>query len=370
VNRVLAQARIELLQITRDRMALILILALPVVLLIVIGSATTLKVSHLPIVIQDFDGSGTSREFADAFRASNSLHVVSWPTARGLEDAFLLNKARAALVIPTHFERDILRRGGAPVQLLADGSDSNTAALLAGYVTSIVSAYNQSHGRAQRAAAAPVRAETRLWYNPGLDSQKYSGPGAYVLNLSLFAPLLAALAMAKESETKTILQVYVSNISAHEFLLGKVLAFTLVALAESIPMLVTLRVYFGLSFAGDPTPFIVGTVLYAFCIAAFGVMAGAAIPVRALATQVVSIGGFMLTFLLSGLIFPVDNIPWQIRWISDFVWAKHYIAVVRDAFLQGGGWRSTWLEIVIIAFTGLVFYAIAWKTLRPMQLSA
>ena len=368
MNRVLAQARIELIQITRDRMALILILALPVVLLIVIGSATTLKVSHLPIVIQDFDGSGTSREFADAFRASNSLYVVSWPTDRGPEDAFLLNTARAALVIPPHFERDTLRRGGAPVQLLADGSDSNTAALVAGYVTSIVSAYNQSHGRTQ--PAAPVRAETRLWYNPGLDSKKYSGPGAYVLNLSLFAPLLAALAMAKESETKTILQVYVSNISAHEFLLGKVLAFTLVALAESIPMLVTLRFYFGLSFAGDPTPFIVGTVLYAFCIAAFGVMAGAAIPVRALATQVVSIGGFMLTFLLSGLIFPVDNIPWQIRWISDFVWAKHYIAVVRDAFLQGGGWRSTWLEIVIIAFTGLVFYAIAWKTLRPMQLSA
>ena len=170
MNRVLAQARIELIQITRDRTALILILALPLVLLIVIGSAITLKVSHLPIVIQDFDGSGTSREFADAFRASNSLYVVSWPTDRGLEDAFLLNKARAALVIPSHFERDILRRGGAPVQLLADGSDSNTAALVAGYVTSIVSAYNQSHGRAQR--AAPVRAETRLWYNPGLDSQK------------------------------------------------------------------------------------------------------------------------------------------------------------------------------------------------------
>src|SRR6266850_368362 len=198
MNRLLAQARIELIQITRDRMALILILALPVILLIVIGSAINLKVSHLSIVIQDFDGSGTSREFADAFRASDSLYVVSWPTDRGPEDAL-------------------------------------------------------------------------------------------VLNLSLFAPLLASLAMAKESETKTILQVYVSNISAHHFLLGKVLAFTVVSLAESLPMLVTLKVYFGMSFAGDPTPFIVGTVLYAFCIAAFGVMAGAAIPVRALATQVVSI---------------------------------------------------------------------------------
>src|SRR5258707_4556153 len=262
MNRILAQARIELIQITRDRMSFFPILAMPFIRLIVIGSAINLKVSPLPTVIQDFDGSGTSREFADAFRASNSFYVVSWPTDGGPEDAFLLNKARAALVIPSHFERDILRRGGAPVQLLADGSDSNTAALVAGYVTSIVSAYNQSHGRGQR--AAPVRAETRLWYNPGLDSQKYSGPGAYVLNLSLFAPLLASLAIAKESETTTILQVYVSNISAHQFLLGKVLAFTVVSLVESIPMLVTLKVYFVISFAGDPTPFIVGTVLYAF----------------------------------------------------------------------------------------------------------
>src|SRR5258708_16664263 len=107
MNRVLAQARIELIQITRDRTALILILALPVVLLIVIGSATTLKVSHLPIVIQDFDGSGTSREFADAFRASNSLYVVSWPTDPGPEDSFLLNKPPAPLAFPAPFQPHI-----------------------------------------------------------------------------------------------------------------------------------------------------------------------------------------------------------------------------------------------------------------------
>src|SRR6266850_882829 len=220
MNRLLAQARIELIQITRDRMALILILALPVILLIVIGSAINLKVSHLPIVIQDFDGSGTSREFADAFRASDSLYVVSWPTDRGPEDALLLNKARAALVIPSHFERDLLRRGGAPVQLLADGSDSNTAALVAGYVTSIVSAYNQSHGRTQH--AAPVRAETRLWYNPGLDSKKYSGPGAYVLHLTLVAPLLAVSAMAKDSKTISMPLVYGADKSVHASLLERV----------------------------------------------------------------------------------------------------------------------------------------------------
>jgi ABC-2 type transport system permease protein len=365
MRRIFAQTRKELIQILRDPLALALVLILPVIILILMGSSIALTVSHMPMIVQDFDNSSTSRQFIDAFRASNSLYVVSWPTNRQPQEAFTSNQARAALIIPTHFERDVLRRKNAPVQLLMDGSDSNTASLVAGDADSIVRAFNASNSGAS--SPQPVQAEIRLWYNPGLSSKKYSGPGVFVLAMSMFAPLLASLAMAKEGEKKTILQVYVSSISAHEFLLGKILAFTLVGLAESIPLLVLLRTYFGLTFAGDPTPFLAATVLYAFCVAAFGIMVGAAIPSRVAAMQLVALGGFLLVFLLSGLIFPIDNIPSQIRWISDLVWGKHYIYVVRDAFLQGGGWRSTWMEILIIGFTGLVFYTLAWTNMRHMQ---
>lgn len=368
MRRIIAQSRKELIQILRDPLALALVLVLPVIILLLLGSSIALTVSHMPMIVQDFDDSSTSRQFIDAFRASNSLYVVSWPTNRQPQQAFTSNQARAALIIPTHFERDVLRRKNAPVQLLVDGSDSNTASLVAGDAAGIVRAFNASNSGASR--PQPVQAEIRLWYNPGLSSKKYSGPGVFVLAMSMFAPLLASLAMAKEGEKKTILQVYVSSISAHEFLLGKILAFTLVGLAESVPLLVLLRTYFGLSFAGDPTPFLAATVLYAFCVAAFGIMVGAAIPSRVAAMQVVALGGFLLVFLLSGLIFPIDNIPPQIRWISDLVWGKHYIYVVRDAFLQGGGWPSTWLEILIIGFTGLLFYAFAWMNMRQMQLKA
>jgi ABC-2 type transport system permease protein len=365
MRRIFAQARKELIQILRDPLALALVLILPVIILLLMGSSIALTVSHMPMIVQDFDNSSTSRQFIDAFRASNSLYVVSWPTNRQPQEAFTSNQARAALIIPTHFERDVLRRKNTPVQLLMDGSDSNTASLVAGDADGIVRAFNASNSGAS--SPQPVQAEIRLWYNPGLSSKKYSGPGVFVLAMSMFAPLLASLAMAKEGEKKTILQVYVSSISAHEFLLGKILAFTLVGLAESIPLLVLLRTYFGLTFAGDPTPFLAATVLYAFCVAAFGIMVGAAIPSRVAAMQVVALGGFLLVFLLSGLIFPIDNIPSQIRWISDLVWGKHYIYVVRDAFLQGGGWRSTWMEILIIGFTGLVFYTLAWTNMRHMQ---
>src|SRR4029077_1229858 len=101
------------------------------------------------------------------------------------------------------------------------------------------------------------------------------GPGIFVMALSMFPALLATLAMAKEGEQKTILQVYVSSISAHEFLLGKIFAFMAVALAEALILLFLLFTYFGLSFAGDPTPLLVATLLYAFCVVAFGTMIGA-----------------------------------------------------------------------------------------------
>ncbi len=149
-----------------------------------------------------------------------------------------------------------------------------------------------------------MQAAIRFWYNPGRSSKKFYGPGIFVLGLSLFPPLLASLASAKEGEQKTILQVYVSSISAHEFLLGKILTFMIVAFCECLLLLTLLFTYFGLNFAGDPTPFIVATILYAFCVSAFGTLIGSAIPNQAAAMQAVALGGFLLVFMLSGLIFP------------------------------------------------------------------
>jgi ABC-2 type transport system permease protein len=133
-------------------------------------------------------------------------------------------------------------------------------------------------------------------------------------------------------------------------------------------MMSLLFTYFDLGFAGDPSPFVVGTILYAFCVAAFGTMVGAAIPNQAAAMQVVALGGFLLVFLLSGLIYPIENIPAAVRWISNFIWGRYYIEVVRDALLQGGGWPAVWHKLAIIALTGAVFYANAWRVMRRMQL--
>jgi ABC-2 type transport system permease protein len=366
MRRIAAQARKELIQIVRDWRTLALALVLPLVLLVLLSTAISLTVSDLPIVVQDFDDSAASRDLIDAFRASNTFRIVSWPEDKQAEQALVSNTARAVLIIPAQFGREMARGFSAPVQLMVDASDANTAKLVSAYSSEVTSAYNLRMAGASR--PAPVQTAFRLWYNPGLSSKKFYGPGIFVLGLSMFPPLLAALAMAKEGEQKTILQVYVSSISAHEFLLGKIFAFMAVALAECLVMLILLFTYFGLTLAGDPTPFFIATILYAFCVAAFGTMVGVTVPNQAAALQAVSLGGFLLVFLLSGLLFPIQNIPVGIRWISNFIWGRYYIEIVRDALLQGGGWPAVWFKVLIIGGIGAVFYGIAWRGMRRMQL--
>lgn len=367
MTRILAQARKELTQLLRDRLALALALVLPIIQLLLMGSSINMVVRDLPIIVQDLDDSPESRGLIDAFRGSLSFHIQAWPTDRDPEEAFTSNTARGVLIIPANFGRDLLRGLDTPIQLMIDGSDANTSRLLAGYASGVVGSFNGAHG-AGAGQTGGVRTALRFWYNPSLSSKKFYGPGIFVMGMSMFPPLLASLAMAREGERKTILQVFVSNISAFELILGKVLAFMAVALAECVLLLCILLTVFGVTFVGDPVPFVVATVLYTFCVASFGTMIGAAIPVQAAAMQAVMFGGFLLVFMLSGLMFPLSNIPAGLRWLSNLVWSRYYIEIVRDVFLQGGGWPAVWYKVAAIGAIGCVFFGMAWRRMRRMQL--
>ena len=367
MTRVVAQWRKEVSQFTRDRLALALALVLPVLQLLMMGQSLSFIVHDMPLVVQDLDDSPASRELIDSFRGSLTFRIVPWPTDRQPGEALTANIARGVLIIPEHFSRDLSRGVDAAVQLIVDGSDGNTAGLLAGNAGGIAGAYNAKHGSA-RGGAGQVAAAVRYWYNPGRVSKRFYGPGIVVMGLSMCPPLLASLAMAREAERKTILQVYVSNISAWEFLAGKVLAFMTVALAEAAVLFTILHFVFDLGFVGDPTPFLVATILYVFCVAAFGTMVGASAPNQVAAMQSVMMGGFLFSFLLSGLLFPLSNVPDSLRWLSYFVWARYYIEIVRDALLQGGGWPAVWYKVLAIAAIGSVFFLMAWRRMRPMRL--
>jgi drug efflux transport system permease protein len=368
MQRIIAQARKELTQIVRDRLALALALVLPVALTTLLGTSISLTVTDIPIAVQDLDQTPLSRQYTDAFRTSLTFRVVALPPATSPEAALAAGRARAALIIPEHFTREIRRGRLAEAQLLVDATDTNTALLARGGAGQITRAFAQQLAPTDSPPA--VRTATRLWFNPGREPRKFYGPGMFVLALSIFPPVLAGIAMSREGEQKTILQVYVSSISAHEFLLGKIVGGVILALAEWSLVLTLMFTLFGLRLAGDPTPLVVGSVLFLFCVVSFGSLVGAAIPNQAAAVQVVALGGFLLSFLLSGLIFPIENIPAGLRWISSLVQARYFIVVVRDAFLQGGGWPAVWWAVLAIGLIGLAFYALAWWTLRRMQVKA
>ena len=191
MRRILSQARKELTQLVRDRLALALALLLPLILLFLLSTAIALTVHNLPLVIQDLDDSSASRRFADAFRASISFHVVSWPTDRSPERALTDNRARGVLIIPANFGRDLARGKNAQVQLLVDATDSNTARIVNGYAGEVTNGFNQaSEGMA---GTALVEAQVRLWYNPGRDSPRFYSPGIFVMKYPMSPAPRAAL---------------------------------------------------------------------------------------------------------------------------------------------------------------------------------
>jgi ABC-2 type transport system permease protein len=366
MKRIIAQTRKELTQFSRDKLTVALALILPLVQMWLLGAAVSLTVTDLPVVIQDWDQSSSSRRYAESIKASLTFKVVDLPVNESPESALDRAKARAAIVIPAKFERDLQRGVSPEVQWLIDGTDANTANIMRGNAASLTNVFNQ-----QTIAAAPaIQPRMRFWFNPGNDSDQYIGPAIFAVGLALFPPLLVALAMSREGEQKTILQVYVASIKAHEYLLGKVIAFMLVAVAEWVLTLALAIPLFGLWFKGDPTPFLVSSLLYLFCSVCFGAMAGASIPNQAAAIQMVQNVCFLLSFLLSGFVYPISNIPSWLRWISSLVPARYFVEVCRDVFVRGGGWSATWHVPVVLALLSAVFFVRAWGSLRKMQIEA
>ena len=368
MKRILAQIRKELTQLRRDRLTLALALVLPVALLLLLSKATSLTVKDIPLVVQDLDQTPTSRSYIDAISTSLSFKVSALPPNVSPERVLSQNQARAALIIPPHFERDLLRAHNAEAQWLIDGTDANTANVMRGKAAAISQAFS---AQLQPASMEPaIKPQIRYWFNPGRSDLEYFGPGVLAFGMAMFPPLLAALAMSREGELKTILQVYVSSITAFEYLLGKVIAYTIVAWFEWIAGMITLYLIFGLHLAGDPTPLLVTTFFYLLCTTCFGVMLGAAIPNQAAAIQAAQLGGFLTSFLLAGYIFPVQNMPLPLRFLSYFVPMRYYLEVIRDAFLRGGGWSGLWGAPVALALLGMFFFWRSWAVMKDMQVKA
>ena len=368
-KRIIAQTIKELTQLGRDRLTLTLALGLPIVLLLLFGFAVSLKVNQINIAIQDLALTPTSREYIATFERTNKFNLVEQGPTVNIPQLLDRGRIAAGLIIPPKFSRDLHRnQREAQVQLLIDGTDANTANIVRGYASATNSEFVQNRQAAGSTNSTnPVSLRSRLWYNPGLKTLQYIGPGALAITVALFPPLLAGLATAREREQSTILQVYASSLTGAEYLLGKAAAFWLVGMAEVLIVNLEAWLFFGIWFAGDPTPMILGSILYVACGVFWGIFLGSNANTQSAVIQSVSFTAFLLSLQLSGYAYPISNIPVGIRWISEIIPARHYIVLTRDAYTRGVGWISDWSPMLALIVLASFFFFLAWRKLQKMQ---
>lgn len=364
MKRILSQCIKELAQFRRDRLTVALAILLPLATLFIFGFAIRLEARNIPIVIQDLNNSPLSRSYIEQLMATNQFQAIGWDN--NVMNALEKGVAKAAAIIPPDFDSQIKLNKPTTIQVLIDGTDANNARVIQNSFRATTNAFLQTSGLQQR--QPNVVARIRLWFNPGRKESLYIVPGVYGVILWIYPSLLAAIAMVREKERGTILQVYASSLSAAELLLGKGFAYCIIGIAQAIVIISLGSLLFQLNFAVEPTVFILGTLLYLWTSILFGLLIGVRASNQNAAVQGVATIGFLSSLLLSGFIYPLSNIPFPLSLISSILPARYYIELSRDAFVRGTGWIGVWFIPIVLITIGLLLFNTARKALSRMQL--
>lgn len=367
MKRIWVQSSKELAQFRRDRLTVALAFLLPLVYLLIYGFAMRLEIKEIPIVVQDFDHSPMSRSYVEQLVATNQFQIVPYNSQQfSPNDAIDRNLAKAALVIAPDFERRIKAGKTSNVQVLVDGIDVNNARVIANSIWAATEFFLLRTGL--QTDTRQIATHIRLWFNPGRKETLFLVPGAYAIILWVYPSLFTALAMTREKEQGTILQAYASGISAAELLVGKGLAYLIVAIGQTIFLMLLGAWIFGLRLQGNPLPLLIGTLIYLINSIFFGLFFGVRSENQGEATQKVLGVGYLTSLLLSGFIYPLNNLPLLLSVLSNLVPARYYIDLTRDAFVRGTGWTSIWIVPFLLSSIGLLLFFGSWQKLRQMQL--
>jgi ABC-2 type transport system permease protein len=369
VKKILAQAWKEFMLFRRDKLLILLAVLMPIVLMSLAGGTQTLRLRNVPLLVYDYDNSALSRRYVETYGAALTFRLTERQPGETPEEALSRWRGRAVLIIPQSFERDAERGAGPTVQLLIDATDSNAATALGNYAAALNASFNQKSGLGQIPPNV-VGLQQRLWFNPGLSDPLYFGTGALGLMLIIFPALLGALTTAKEYEMGTVIQAYASSLTAVQWILGKAILYVLIGMVDLVICFTLGLIAFGFRFPTDPTVLLVATLLYLLAGVFFGMMMGNATGNQSAAIQGVQMGSFLLSLLLSGYLFAVRNIPPQIRWISSFLPATHYIQIVRNSILRDAGWATSFSSVVALLILAFSFFAINVIQMRAMQFKA
>ena len=360
----------ELRQVRRDPFSLLMLIALPAFMLVLYGFALNFDVRHVSLAVQDRDRSARSRELIASFTHSTYFDLVATPGPETDLDALVERRtARAVLVIPEGYGRDLAAGRTAPLQLLLDGADSTTAQTVLGYARALVSEQNASLvtdtlARTGRRFEAPLALEPRILFNPELQSTQFLVPGLIGFLLMLTAVLSTALSVVREKERGTMEQLRVAPLRTWELILGKTVPYLGISLLATFIILLAARVLFGVTIRGPYLDLLVAVLLYLFGALGFGLLISTIANTQALAFQAGLIASMLPAILLSGFIFQIRIMPVPLQVFTYLVPARYFLVILRGIILKGEGIATYWPQV-----GALVLYGVATVTLASLRLA-
>ncbi len=354
-TRLLAMARKEWIQLRRDPRSMALAFLLPLLLLLFFGYAITFDVENIEMALLDQDRTRPSRELVESLEASGYFTVVEHLDAYGqAEEHLTRGRVLGVLVIPPGFSRDLAAGRGAAVQLLLDGSDANTATIALNYADAITSRFSRNVLLEGRTLEPPVRAESRVRYNPTLESRNMVVPALIAVIMSIIAAMLTALTIAREWERGSMEQLAATPVTRLEVVLGKLLPYLLIGLVDVTVAVLAGVLVFGAPFRGSPFLLAVLTLLFLVGALGLGIFISAAVKSQVLATQIAMVATYLPAVILSGFLYDIASMPVALQGVTYLVPARYFVTVTRGVFLKGVGASVLWPEgLLMLGFAVL-----------------
>lgn len=365
MRRVIAQAIKEWCEFKRDRLALALAFVLPVLSLFLFGYGIRLESRSIPLVVQDLDNSQLSHDYLEGLYGTDRFVRVN-DSVTASTHAIDAGAAKLLVTIPQGFAARVKEGQPTSLQVLVDGTDIANSQVIFNMIKAVNSNFLRGLAAGQRTQIVVPDLEVK--FNPARQEALFIVPAVYGVVLWMFPALLGAVAASREKEQETIIHVYSSRLTALEFILGKAALYFLVAMLQAVLVIGLGWFWFHIGIRGDPTPFLVATPLYVLVSVLFGIMLGTYANSQTVAVQATSTLGFFPCLLLSGFVYPIDNIPFPLSLFSLIVPARYYIELCRDAFIRGTGWAAVWTEIIALVTFVVVLAALSWFGTRKMQL--
>jgi ABC-2 type transport system permease protein len=370
-RRTRAMARKEFLHIFRDPRSLIMALILPFLMILLFGYALTLDVDRIPTLIYDQAGTTESRALIARFQGSRYFEVLgSVDNYQMIEHSINRDACMLGVAIPRDFSRQLLSGHEAEVQLILDGSDSNTASIAAGYANALIQAHNfQIRSEAQNSKGGgslhpPVESRTRIWYNSELKSRNYVVPGLIAFIMMIIASLLTSLTIAREWEIGAMEQLLSTPVRPAEIVLGKMTAFFSLGITDMIITVAAGVIIFRVPMRGSYVLLVATSCIFLIGALCWGILLSASSRTQTIAFQLGMLTSFLPAFILSGFIFAIENMPVPIQVITYFFPTRYFMTIVKSIFLRGVGIQVLGLEVIFLfAYASLVFF-IATRRLR------